>query len=197
MIFFETEADPTEWFLMPLHWTELDQDKIEDWSETCAEIMFRKHKKWWNSPNKKALTARFRQLLEAHPHSAIPADQVFLYGGDPRRIPQPFYALAAQTSGEDHHPGLLKLVQADEENPVRPPDIDTFHSDRLGEGVRCLRYFGDGDQLSVSLNYGWWLEDLQLYASLRTVTSDIGWLTSLIDVWDEFAGTVWLDPNPE
>ena len=49
----------------------------------------------------------------------------------------------------------------------------------------------------MSLNYGWWLEDLQLYASLRTVTSDIGWLTSLIDVWDEFAGTVWLDPNPE
>ena len=120
MIFFETEADPTEWFLMPLHWTGLDQDKIEDWSETCAEIMFRKHKKWWNSPNKKALTARFRQLLEAHPHPAIPADQVFLYGGDPRRIPQPFYALAAQTSGEDHHSGLLKLVQADEENPCPP-----------------------------------------------------------------------------
>ncbi|MET8447731.1 hypothetical protein [Streptomyces sp. NPDC005209] len=51
--------------------------------------------------------------------------------------------------------------------------------------------------MGVSLHYRWWLEDLGLYASLRTVTDDIGWLTSLIDDWDEFARSIWLDPDPE
>ncbi|MEU5596990.1 hypothetical protein [Streptomyces sp. NPDC020298] len=197
MIFFETEADPTEWFLMPLHWTELDQDKIEDWSQACAEIMVRRHKKWWRSPDKEALTTRFRLLLQAHPHPAIPAGQVFLYGGDPRRVPQVFYALTVQPGDEDRYQGLRTLVQADTQNPARPPDVEPFHSDRLGDGLRCLRYFADDDQLGVSLNYGWWLEDLQVYASLRTVTSDIGWLSSLIDEWDEFARSIWLSPDPE
>ncbi|CAM5270599.1 hypothetical protein [Streptomyces griseomycini] len=197
MIFFETEADPTNWFLMPLHWTELDQDKIEDWSRTCAEIMSRRHRKWWRSPNKDALTTRFRLLVESHPHPAIPADQVFLYGGDPRRIPQVFYALAVRSDGGDRRKELLTLVQADKGNDVKPPEVETFHSDRMGDGLRCLQYFDDAGQVCVSLNYGWWSEEHQTYASLRTVTGDLGWLMSLIDEWDDFARSIWLNSNPQ
>lgn len=197
MIFFETEADPTEWFPMPLHWTELDQDKIGDWTGTCAEIMSRRFRDVPGVPGMRALTARFRLLLEAHPNPRVPADQVFLYGGDPRRIPQPVYALAVPSEGEDRHTGLRTVAQATQRDPVRPPDVVPFHSERLGEGLRCLRYFADGDQLCVSLNYAWWSEEQQVYASLRTVTGDIGWLMAYDDAFDDFARSVWLHRDPE
>lgn len=197
MIFFETEADPTEWFPMPLHWTALHENEIADWTTTCAEIIYRRHKKWWRNPDRMALAHRFRQLIEAHPNPSIPAHQAFLYGGDPRRVPQPFYALAVQTEGGDREVELHTVVQAYGENPVRPPDVVSFDSSRIGLGLRCLRYFGDEEGLAVSLNYGWWSEEHQIYASIRTVTMDVGWLATNLDVFDDFAHGIWLNANPE
>lgn len=198
MIFYETEADPAAWFLLPLHWKASDVEQIEEWAQTCAEIMYRRHKGWWRKPDRNALTARFRLLQETHPHPSIPADQVFLYGGDPRRVPQPVYALSVGSDGEDRETGLRKVVQADEQNPIRPPDVTPFTSERMGvEGLRCLRYFGDGGQLCVSVNYGWWSEEHQVYASLRTVSGDLGWLFAHDDVFDDFARSVWLNADPE
>ncbi|MGA5120196.1 hypothetical protein [Streptomyces pseudogriseolus] len=196
MIFFETEADPTEWFLMPHHWTDLHQSEIDEWSATCAEIIYRRHKKWWRSPNRDALVRSFRLLIESHPHPSIPAHQVFLYGGDPRRVPQPFYALAVQPESGDRDGELRSVVQATEKDPPRSPDVMDFDSDRIGPGLRCLRYFGDEDGLGVSLNYGWWSEEHQLYASVRTVTDDVGWLATNLDVFDDFARSIWLNPDP-
>ncbi len=72
-----------------------------------------------------------------------------------------------------------------------------FDSDRIGSGLRCLRYFGDEDGLGVSLNYGWWSEEHQMYASIRTVTDEVGWLATNLDVFDDFARSIWLNPNPE
>ncbi|TPQ22076.1 hypothetical protein [Streptomyces sporangiiformans] len=197
MIFFETEADLTEWFPMPLHWTAHHQNEIDKWSATCAEIVYQRHKKWWRRPNRLALANQFLQLIEAHPNPKIPADQIFLYGGDPRRIPQPFYALAMQSDGEDREAGLRTIVQATEENPVRPPDVGAFDSERIGQGLRCLRYFGDPGDLAVSLNYGWWSEEHQVYASVRTVTDEVGWLATNLDIFDDFARSIWLNPDPE
>ncbi|MGH4032439.1 hypothetical protein ACQB60_26265 [Actinomycetota bacterium Odt1-20B] len=197
MIFYETEADPEEWFPLPLHWKAADVQRIEEWARTCAEIMYRRHKGWWKRPDRKALTSRFRLLQEAHPHPGIPADQVFLYGGDPRRVPQPVYALSVTPDGEDREAGLRTLVQADEKHPVRPPDVTPFTFTRAGaKGLRCLRYFGDGDQLCVSVNYAWWSEEHQVYASLRTVSGDLGWLFAHDDVFDEFAQGAWLKTAP-
>jgi hypothetical protein len=68
VIFFETEADPTEWFPMPLHWTAHRQKEIDEWSAAYAEIMYRHHKKWWRSPNRLVLANYFRQLIEFHPN---------------------------------------------------------------------------------------------------------------------------------
>ncbi|MXM62458.1 hypothetical protein GR925_03080 [Streptomyces sp. HUCO-GS316] len=197
MIFFETEADPTAWFPMPLHWTDQDQDEMVKWSVTCAEIVYQSHKKWWRHPRRLVLADRFMQLAEAHPLPNVPAQQAFLYGGDPRRIPQPFYALAMKADGEDRESSLRTLVQATEENPVRPPDVVEFESHRLGRGLRCLRYFGAERTLNASLNYGWWSEEHQLHASVRTVSTELKWLTANISLFDEFARSIWLNSNPE
>jgi hypothetical protein len=197
VIFFETEADPTEWFLMPLHWTSQNQRETEEWAATCAEIVYQRHKKWWRSPNRNMLANLFRQLIEVHPLPDVPAHQAFLYGGDPRRIPQPFYALVVQPESEDREADLRIVVQAAEENPIRPPDVEAFDSDRIGPGLRCLHYFGDEGELGVSLNYGWWSEEHQVYASVRTVTAEVGWLATNIDIFDDFARSIWLNPNPD
>ncbi|GAA3496063.1 hypothetical protein GCM10019016_031640 [Streptomyces prasinosporus] len=199
MIFFETDADPTEWFPLPLHWTdqERDQDEMVKWSVLCAEIVHRRHKKWWRRPRRLALADRFLQLAEAHPHPNIPAHQAFLHSGDPRRVPQPVYALAVSSEGGDREVELRTIVQAAEENPVRPPDVVEFHSDRMGRGLRCLRLFGDAADPAVSLTYGWWSEDHRIYASVRTVATEPSWLTANITVFDDFARSIWLNPAPE
>ncbi|GAB2876688.1 hypothetical protein GCM10027074_50930 [Streptomyces deserti] len=199
MISFDTEADPTEWFPMPLHWPDRDedQDEMAKWSVICAEIVHHRHKKWWRRPNRLVIADRFMQLAEAHPIPDVPAHQAFLYGGDPRRIPQPFYALVVQPEGEDRESGLLTIVQASEENPVRPPDVVEFDSDRMGRGLRCLRYFGEEGSPAVSLNYGWWSEEHQVYASVRTVSTEINWLTANIGIFDGFARSIWLNTNSE
>ncbi|MEV0170948.1 hypothetical protein AB0I00_07450 [Streptomyces sp. NPDC050803] len=196
MIFFETEADPTRWFPLPLHWTEEDQDEMVKWSVMCAEIVYQRHKTWWRRPKRLTLADRFLQLAEAHPVPNVPADQAFLFCDDPRRIPQPFYALAAQSEGENREAGLRTIVQATDENPVRPPDVTEFHSDRLGRGLRCIRYFGSESDLNASLNYGWWSEEHEVYASVRTVSTEVEWLTANLDVFDDFARSIWLNPNP-
>ncbi|MFF7310283.1 hypothetical protein [Streptomyces sp. NPDC008137] len=197
MIFFETEADPTEWFLMPLHWSPENERQIEEWSSTCAEIMYRRHKKWWRNPDKALLANRFRCLVEAHPIPNVPAHQAFLYGPDPSRLPQPFYALIVHPEGADRDTDLRIVVQATDKNAVRPPEVESFDSAHIGPGLRCLHYFGDDGELGVSLNYGWWSEEHQVYASIRTVTAEIGWLATNIDIFDDFARSIWLNSNPE
>ncbi|MFE2436133.1 hypothetical protein [Streptomyces sp. NPDC059409] len=178
MIFFETEADPTLWFPLPLHWTEQDQEEMIKWSVMCAEIVHQRHKTWWRRPKRLTIADRFAQLAEAHPHPSIPARQAFLYSGDARMIPQPVYALVAQSEGKDRDAGLRAVLQANEENPVRPPDITEFHSARLGHGMRCIRYFGNESSPGASVNYGWWSEEHQTYATVRTVSPDVDWLTT-------------------
>ncbi|WAZ23369.1 hypothetical protein STRCI_004708 [Streptomyces cinnabarinus] len=201
MIFFETEADPTHWFPLPLHWTARDQEEMVKWSLMCAEIVRHRHRKWWYRPRRIRIAERFLRLAEAHPVPNVPADQAFLYAGDARRVPQPFYALAAGPEGEDREAGLRTMVQADEENPVRPPDVVEFRSDRLGRGLRCIRYFGSGSgserDLNASLNYGWWSEEHRVYVSVRTVSTDVPWLMANLAAFDDFARSVWLNPNPE
>ncbi|GGS88868.1 hypothetical protein [Streptomyces violaceus] len=198
MIFFEFEADPTEWFPLPLHWTdnERDQDEMVNWAVTCGEIVHQRHKRWWRRPKRLAIADYFLQLAEAHPIPNVPAHQAFVYGGAPGRVPQPFYALAGQSEGKDRETELRMMVQATGDHPVRRPDISEFHSDRLGRGLRCLRYFGDSG-VYASLNYGWWSDEHQVYATVRTVSTELDWLTANMGIFDDFARSICLNPNPE
>ena len=111
-------------------------------------------------------------------------------------LPQPFYALAAQSGGEDHEDGLRIMVQAADKNAARPPEITPFHSERLGHGLRCIRYFGDPSDPGASLNYGWWSEEHQVYASVRTVPPEAAWIRANLDICDDFARSIWLNPDP-
>ncbi|WP_434594704.1 hypothetical protein [Streptomyces sp. A5-4] len=189
MIFLETDSDPAQWLMMPLVW-----DRPEDlqvWAHQHAELLWKLQEKRPKRRDKKALAVRLAMLAEGIP-GRVPAHQVFLYAPDPRRTPQAFYVLKVPVEGE-RTARLREAVQADEDSPVRPMEVDAFATERLGEGLRSLRYWGSREgSLMMSLNFAWRSEEFGTDLILRTVSDDPGWLASHLDEVDDFARSVWL-----
>ncbi|MGP3951660.1 hypothetical protein [Streptomyces sp. 7N604] len=190
MIFVETDSDPSQWLLMPLVWDR--PGDLEEWAHQQAELLWKLHVKRPKRRDVKALAVRLSMLAEGIP-GKIPAHQVFLYAPDPRRIPLPFFALKVPIEG-DRTARLREAVQADEESPVRPVEVEPFTTERMGEGLRSLRYFGSREgALMMSVNFGWRSEEFGVDLQLRTVSDDPGWLAAHIEECDEFARSIWLN----
>ncbi|PGH48871.1 hypothetical protein [Streptomyces sp. Ru87] len=189
MIFIETDSNPEEWLLMPLRWDSVQERN--DWAQGNAELLWRLHKKRPKRRDVRALAVRLDMLAEGIP-GTIPAQQVFLYAPDPRGLPQAFYALYFPAEG-DRMESLMTAVQANEASPVRPVEVDMFSTDRLGQGLRSLRYWKTQDnELAVSLNFAWRLERFGFDLSVRTVAFDPGWLAAHLDECDDFIRTLWV-----
>ncbi|MFD9326422.1 hypothetical protein [Streptomyces sp. NPDC060065] len=189
MIFLETDSDPTEWLLMPLRWDSVDER--QEWAQKSADMLWRLREKRPKRREIRALATRLDMLAEGIP-GRVPAHQVFLYAPDPRRIPLAFYALTVPVEG-DRVAKLREAVQADQESPVRPVEVDTFTTERLGEGLRSLRYWGSREgALMMSLNFAWRSDVFGVDLSLRTVADDPGWLAAHLDEVDDFARSLWL-----
>ncbi|AVH55832.1 MULTISPECIES: hypothetical protein [Streptomyces] len=194
MIFLETDSDPAEWLLMPLVWDSVDDR--QKWAQTNADMLWRLREKRPKRREVRALAQRLDMLAEGIP-GRVPAHQVFLYAPDPRRIPLAFYALTVPSEG-DRTASLREAVQADQESPVRPVEVDTFTTERLGEGLRSLRYWGSREgSLMMSLNFAWRSEQFGVDLSLRTVADDPGWLAAHLDEVDDFARSLWLAVPPD
>ncbi|WAU79081.1 hypothetical protein O1Q96_04525 [Streptomyces sp. Qhu-G9] len=194
MIFLETDSDPTEWLLMPLRWDSTDER--QDWAQKNAEMLWRLREKRPKRREIRALAKRLDMLAEGIP-GRVPAHQVFLYAPDPRRIPLAFFALSVPAEG-DRTTQLREAVQADRDSPVRPTEVDTFTTERLGEGLRSLRYWGSREgALMMSLNFAWRSEEFGVDLSVRTVADDPGWLAAHLDEADVFARSLWLTKTPE
>ncbi|MFI1441504.1 hypothetical protein [Streptomyces fructofermentans] len=194
MIFLETDSDPLEWLLMPLRWN--GADERQEWAAKNADMLWRLREKRPKRREVRALAKRLDMLAEGIP-GRIPAHQVFLYAPDPRRTPLAFFALTAPAEG-DRDTVLREVVQADRESPVRPTEVDAFTTERLGEGLRSLRYWGSREgALMMSLNFAWRAEQFGVDLSVRTVADDPGWLAAHLDEVDAFARSLWLADAPE
>ncbi|QQM42692.1 hypothetical protein [Streptomyces liliifuscus] len=189
MIFLETDSDPTEWLLMPLRWDSVDER--QNWAQKNADMLWRLRETRPKRREIRALAKRLDMLAEGIP-GRVPAHQVFLYAPDPRRIPLAFFALTVPSEG-DRTRQLREAVQADLDSAVRPTEVDTFTTERLGDGLRSLRYWGSREgALMMSLNLAWRLEDFGVDLSVRTVADDPGWLAAHLDEVDTFARSLWL-----
>ncbi|WP_328495769.1 hypothetical protein OHS59_25815 [Streptomyces sp. NBC_00414] len=194
MIFLETDSDPTEWLLMPLKWDSVDER--QDWAQKNADMLWRLREKRPKRREIRALAKRLDMLAEGIP-GRVPAHQVFLYAKDPRRVPLAFYALTVPAEG-DRVTQLREAVQADRDSPVRPTEVDMFTTERLGDGLRSLRYWGSREgALMMSLNFAWRSEEFGVDLSVRTVADDPGWLAAHLDEVDVFARSLWLTAAPE
>lgn len=81
---------------------------------------------------------------------------------------------------------------------MRPTEADAFTTERLGESLRSLRYWGSHEgALMMSLNFAWRSEEFGVDLSVRTVADDPGWLAAHLDEVDTFARSLWLTDTAE
>lgn len=148
---------------------------------------------WWASSGLKHSAvdvARLKTMLsEIHKsiYGHIPCHLAFIHLPDPRLMPLVLYVGIWESTG-DRDEQLRMLCHADDPDAVERPVAEEFSTDRLGTGLRVIRYrhLPDG-ALYAGLSYAWRSEeyetDLQLWAS----SEDLARLQRAIDDIEEFA----------
>jgi hypothetical protein len=151
---------------------------------------------WWDgsgldyTPNDVArLTA---QLAETHraTFGHLPCHLAFVHLPDPRLIPLTIFLGVFESGGERGH-RLRVLTHADDPDAVEPPIVDEFHTEKLGTGLRTLRYLHlDDGALYAALNYAWRSDEYETDLRLWTATEDLARLERAMPDIDEFARTI-------
>lgn len=106
---------------------------------------------WWDASGLRygpADLARLAAMIsEIHQGSYghLPCHLAFIHLPDPRLMPLILYVGIWESHGEQDAQ-LRILTHADDPGAVEPPIVDEFSTDRLGTGLRTLRYrhFDDG-----------------------------------------------------
>jgi len=163
---------------------------LESWSLEFAQA-------WWDISGLKygpADVARLTEMLrEIHKgtYGHIPCHLAFVHLPDPRLMPLMLYAGIWELEGERDEQ-LRRLTRADDPEAVEPPIVDEFTTDKLGVGLRTLRYahLDDGKALYAALNYAWRSEAHETDVRLFTSSEDLGRLQRAIPDIDDFARAI-------
>lgn len=134
----------------------------------------------------------------------LPCHLAFLHLPDPRLDPLPVYLAILAASGE-RSARLRLLARADDPKVIRPPVIEQFRTDYLGEGLRVLRHFTDsagaaetvaGGEVEVygGLSYAWRSEAYETDLRLFTASPDLGRLSGAVPDIDELARQIRVVP---
>ncbi|MEU5895943.1 hypothetical protein [Streptomyces venezuelae] len=191
----DSDSDATVWLAMPLlgdgrgvarerkKWARRTSELL--WSLVDDEPVDKKQVKM--------LAFELDSVAEQLPRT-VSVHQVFLYVPDPRREFLTFLVHAGP-SEDDVDATLDELVQKDAPGAVQDPEVIDFDTERLGRGKRSIRYFvaSEAGAMCCSVNYAWRLEPLGIDVIVRTVGEDIGWITSNIDEFDEFARSLFVN----
>lgn len=136
----------------------------------------------------------------------LPFHMAFIHLPDPRLDPLPVYLAILAARGE-RAAELRVLTLADDPLAVRPPIVEEFTTDRLGSGLRVLRYFteagpgvplvpaeGETPEVYAGLSYAWRSEQYETDLRLSTATHDLGRLQAAIGDIDELARQISVVP---
>ncbi|WP_223776104.1 hypothetical protein [Streptomyces sp. 135] len=191
----DTDSDATVWPAMPI----LGEGRgaareRKKWARRTSELL-------WalvddepvDKKQVKMLAFELESTAELLPRT-IPVHQVFLYVPDPRREFLTFLVHAGPSEGEVDAT-LEELVQKNEPGAAQDPEVIDFDTERLGRGKRSIRYFvaAKAEAMCCSVNYAWRLESLGIDVIVRTLGEDIGWITSNIDEFDDFARSLFIN----
>lgn len=191
----DTDSDATVWPAMPI----LGEGRgaareRKKWARRTSELL-------WalvddepvDKKQVKMLAFELESTAELLPRT-IPVHQVFLYVPDPRREFLTFLVHAGPSEGEVDAT-LEELVQKNEPGAAQDPEVIDFDTERLGRGKRSIRYFvaAKAEAMCCSVNYAWRLESLGVDVIVRTLGEDIGWITSNIDEFDDFARSLFVN----
>ncbi|MBW5422621.1 hypothetical protein GKQ77_13790 [Streptomyces sp. BG9H] len=192
----DTDSDATVWPAMPVlgnGWGAARRRK--KWARRTSELLWALVDDEPDDKEKevKMLAFELDSVAELLPQT-VSVHQVFLYVPDPRREFLTFLVHAGPSEG-DVEETLDELVQKDEPGAMREPEVIDFDTERLGRGKRSIRYFvaAKAEAMCVSVNYAWRLESLGIDVIVRTLGEDIGWITSNIDEFDDFARSLFIN----
>ncbi|MFD9329434.1 hypothetical protein [Streptomyces sp. NPDC060065] len=184
----DTDSDPTVWLGIPILEGRGASRERKKWARRTSELLWSLTAEGPESKNQiKSLAQELEATSELTPQT-IPVHQLFLYAPDPRREFFTFlvHLDASEGSVETR---LAELVQKDAPGAVQDPEVIDFDSERLGRGMRSIRYFvsSKAEAICCSVNYAWRIESHGIDLVLRTISENIGWITANIDEFDEFA----------
>jgi hypothetical protein len=163
---------------------------LESWSAEFAQA-------WWEV---RGLTyggadvARLTEMLieiQKNTYGHMPCHHAFIHLPDPRLMPLMLYVCVWELEGERDEQ-LRALTHADDAEAVEPPIVEEFSTDKLGGGLRTLRYvhLNEDKTLYAALNYAWRSEEHETDVRVWTSSEDLGRLQRAIPDIDDFARTI-------
>jgi hypothetical protein len=163
-----------------------DGHDLESYSATAAE-------EWWQMSGLRHAEVdvlRLRHLLiaaHADTFSRIPCHLAFMHLPDPRQMPLMLYVGVWEATG-DRDEQLRMWCLASDPGAVERPVIEQITTDRLGTGIRVMRYrHHDDGALYAALRYAWRSEEFETDLVLNTAAEDLGRLRRAIPDIDDFA----------
>jgi hypothetical protein len=165
---------------------------------------------WWSMsglPHTENDMARLEaQLAEIRDstYGHILCNLAFIHLPDPRLDPLPVFLAILQARGE-RDTQLRSLTLVEDPSAVRPAIVEEFRTDRLGSGLRVMRYCTEGPleasasdppEIYAGLSYAWRSEQFQTDLRLFTACPDLGRLQRAIPDIDDLARTITAIPAP-
>ncbi|MFF0007996.1 hypothetical protein ACFYQT_31795 [Streptomyces tibetensis] len=189
MKYVDTDSETLQWFPTPMRWS--SEGEREEWAELCALAVLHAHEEKPKRRRVKALRG-FLASYVADFSKLTPADQAFLFVPVPDQMPVPAFLLMAESEG-DRDTTLRQIIQADAESLIRPVEVESFPTERLGEGLRSTRYWSTADgQLMATVRYGWRVDEVGIDLCFYMVWNDPGRMAAYADAVDDFAKSLWI-----
>jgi hypothetical protein len=168
----------------------------ESWAAESAAL-------WWNvsgvehGQDQVAALASMLSAIHTDIYTAGHSHMAFIHLPDPRLLPLPVQLGIWAIEGERDQQ-LRLLVNADDPTAVEKPILEEFTTDRLGTGLRCLRYRRggeDGSEINGYLDYAWRSEQYETDLRLFTFSWGLDRLQRAIPDIDELARAISVVPR--
>ncbi|MFE6481553.1 hypothetical protein ACFVGN_01230 [Streptomyces sp. NPDC057757] len=134
----DIEYDPSRWLELPPRWDAEEWQDIDAWTRSCAGLFWRSCGQDPGESGIPFLAGVLRRFAEAF--APEPFDtRVLLRMWEPTSMPLQVFSMVKPAQG-DREEALRFLVGAEDPDAVEPPVVESFHTERLGRGLRTFRY---------------------------------------------------------
>jgi hypothetical protein len=158
---------------------------------------------WWeqsgirHKPSDVGRLAEMLSMIHEGTYGKIPCHLAFIHLPDPRLLPLVLYVGVWEAVG-DKNEQLRMFCHAADPEAVERPVAEEFTTDRLGTGLRVIRYrnLPDG-ALYAGLAYAWRSAEYETDLLLNTSSEDLGRLQRAILDIEDLARATSVIPQPD
>jgi hypothetical protein len=192
----QVDVDPHYWIPCPVQFPP-GMDR-ESWATDMSQG-------WWERSglmHKETVIEPLATMLRAiheRAYATVPCHQIWIYLRDPAVPPLPVFIGIWKQEGE-RRARLRELAGADDKASARKPQVAEFATDRLGPGLRVMRYRTGRKKgaLFGVLGYAFRSEEFETDLQLSLSSPDLRWLMTATEDIDQFIHgmSVYYNPTP-